>query len=399
MSIVAQMGETINTSMGIEQTLQILLEIVGGQVEISAGEICLWNEKQSLLEQRGWVGDPQYLLAMAEIGGAYQLGEGVAGWIAEHRKPVLLTLREDPGGFREQFKRIPYRSIVAVPLILNESLIGTLGLFHNEHNQFSQIELALLQAIAKSIALAIYNANLYTQQVQRLNDISSLQEVAEQSKNINDIGEIYALLNQRIANMSGANMSGVFLYDEVRNTLFPQLPFYGLPDSVAKAITIPLIPNSTQLNIWESQPYWISNDAVDEPLIADLGLQAIIEVAGIQNTGLFPLEIGGNRIGMIAVSNKLTEGGFTPRDIQNLRVLVAQASIVVENIRLYQREQRMDIEQIGLQEMTHVIGALSHEGEFYAEITERMGSLMGVASCGILLYAPERKALVRCNHP
>src|SRR5690606_14570828 len=81
-------------------------------------------------------------------------------------------------------------------------------------------------------------------------------------------------------------------------------------------------------------------------------------------------------------------------DIQNLRVLSSQAAIVVENVRLYQRERRIDNELVGLQEMTHAIGALSHEGEFYQEISERIARLMDSTMCGVLIYDSQSRSLV-----
>src|SRR5690606_36757455 len=125
-----------------------------------------------------------------------------------------------------------------------------------------------------------------------------------------------------------------------------------------------------------------------------LGLRPLIEVAGIHNSSLIPMQIGGQRIGVVAVSNKRTEGGFTTHDIQNMRVLATQAAIVVENIRLSQRERRIDTELVGLQEITHPIGALSHESEFFSEITERIAHLTEIQMCGILLYDKQEQALI-----
>ena len=55
-----------------------------------------------------------------------------------------------------------------------------------------------------------------------------------------------------------------------------------------------------------------------------------------------------------------------PADIQNLRVLSSQAAIVVENVRLYERERRIDngTRRLARDDLM-LLAHLSHEGEFY----------------------------------
>ena len=64
--VINEIGQMVNASMGMEQVLQLLLTIIMKAVPASAGEICLWDEGESVLHQRGWVGDTAYLLELAE---------------------------------------------------------------------------------------------------------------------------------------------------------------------------------------------------------------------------------------------------------------------------------------------------------------------------------------------
>jgi PAS domain S-box-containing protein len=393
-SIVNEIGETVNAGMGVELALQMLLEILNKALPSDAGEICMWEAPRSYLSQRGWIGDTRYLLTVAAQGGGYEQGQGFAGWMAEHNKPLLINGRNDRVNANVLMKDNPYTSAVGVPMWLGQDFVGTVSLFSNDQGRYKPEDVSLLQAVSKAIGQAIRNAELYAKQEDRIRDIASLQQIAEQPKGERDAAPIYALLNERMAKLLDADMCGVLLYEENRNALVPQLPFYGLPDNVADKIIIPMPPNSPQFEIWRHQPYWVSNDVRDEPLVETLNFGPLISVAGISNTALFPMQIAGERIGIMAISNKRSEGGFMPNDIQNLRVLSSQAAIVVENVRLYQRERRIDTELVGLQEMTHAIGALSHEGEFYQEISERIARLMQSNMCGVLLYDSKRQALV-----
>lgn len=391
--IINEIGETINASMGVEQVLQALLSIVMRTAPADAGEICLWEDSKKFLSPRGWVGDTAYLLALTEQGGGYRLGEGISGWIAQYKKPVLVHQAGDGNALSPKIPDF-FASYVAVPLSLGDRFIGTFELSSHQPNRFSQADLALLQAISKQLATSIYNAELYHEQIQRVSDMVSLQELAQQEAAGSDAAPIYKALSERIAQLIGAEFCGFLLYDENREALIPERPFYGMPDHVAQNFVIPVPTDSPQRDIWENQLYWISNDVEDEALIAALGLLPLFSVTGITNLALIPMEVGNQRIGLIQISGKRTEGGFTSRDVKDMLVLAAQAAIVVENIRLYQREQRRESELLGLQEITHAIGALSHEGEFYSDINERIARLMGLTICGILLYDDASQQLV-----
>ena len=395
MALINDIGEMVNASMGVEQALQVLLTIIGQALSFDAGEICLWDAKEQALFQRGWVGDAMYLIALTEAGGRYELGEGITGWVAQYRQPVLLNDREYSTGIVPKLPSNPYQSFISVPLELGERFVGTLEIMGLKPDAYTQGDLALLQAISNPVAVMIYNAEIYAEQSQRIGDLANLQKtITVERTDEADVEPVYAALNQRIATLLSASMSGIFLYDADRKGLVAAPPFYGLPNALISSLYIPLPEDSPQYDIWTLQQSWVSNDLVDEPLVETLGLKPIVEVSGITSTAWVPLQLGGSRIGVLAVSNKQTGGGFTPRDIQNLTVLSAQVAVVIENLRLYQREKRMDTELIGLQEITNAIGALSHETEFYGEITERIAKLMEMEMCGILLYEADTQHLV-----
>jgi len=356
MKLIDDIGQTVDLSRGIDNAMQLLLEILKRDIPSDAGEICLWDDKQRMLMQRGWLGDAIYLLTVAEQGGGYRLGQGVAGWAAEHQQPLLITGHEQTISVRDLLVGTPYRSSISLPLVRDDHLVGTMTLFSHAMGAYDTSTLALIEALSRSLITVIENSQTYSRQEDRIRDIASLQQIAEQPKAGREAAPVYAVLNERIAKLTDAEYSGIYLYDSGRRELVPQLPFHGLIDQIAMYLTIPLGEDSPQDDIWRQQPYWVSNDLSDEPLTEALGLKPLLETIGLRNTALIPLQVAGERIGVLAVSNR-RGSGFTPSDIQNLRVLSSQAALVVENIRLYQREQLIDNELLGLQEMTHAIGA------------------------------------------
>ena len=167
LSIIDEIGETVNVSQGVEPVLQTLLTIVRKRIDADAGEITLIDEKANMLIPRGWVGDSAYVLALAEAGGFYRMGEGISGWIAQYRQPLLVTDATAGNSVRPKLSKNIYNSFVGIPLVLGERFLGTFELASSSVGVFDTAKLALLKSVASPITTAIYNAELYAEQARR----------------------------------------------------------------------------------------------------------------------------------------------------------------------------------------------------------------------------------------
>jgi diguanylate cyclase (GGDEF)-like protein/putative nucleotidyltransferase with HDIG domain len=87
-----------------------------------------------------------------------KMGEGHAGWVAEHRR-VLITssANEDFASILGGSASI-YRSAAAFPLLRDDSLVGALALYSEEDCGHSADEVRLLETICGHAATAVYNA-------------------------------------------------------------------------------------------------------------------------------------------------------------------------------------------------------------------------------------------------
>ncbi|HYR63560.1 MAG TPA: GAF domain-containing protein, partial [Actinomycetota bacterium] len=93
------------------------------------------------------------------------LGEGVSGWVAEHREPVVIAYNKWADA---RYKYIPslggdrYTSMLSVPLISPaDRLIGVVNLHTEEHRAFGRRDIDLLSHVASLLATAIEHASLF----------------------------------------------------------------------------------------------------------------------------------------------------------------------------------------------------------------------------------------------
>ena len=94
-------------------------------------------------------------------------GQGIAGWVAEHKEPVIIT---DAYSDQRFFSGIDHRSgfrthsMICIPLQVDERTIGILQAINRQFGRFSDHDLQLMQALGGPLAAAIENANLHAGQ-------------------------------------------------------------------------------------------------------------------------------------------------------------------------------------------------------------------------------------------
>jgi putative nucleotidyltransferase with HDIG domain len=90
-----------------------------------------------------------------------RLGEGICGWVAEHRKALVLVDAIE-NGFGKELERQGIKSALCVPLVRRDEVVGVLNLSraHSEEG-FSKENLKVVAAFAGQLAVAIENAKLY----------------------------------------------------------------------------------------------------------------------------------------------------------------------------------------------------------------------------------------------
>jgi signal transduction histidine kinase len=112
-----------------------------------------------------------------------RLGQGATGQAATTRAPVqvpnILEQREPTATtVRPILARLGYRSVLAVPLLREERIMGALTVWRKEAGDFSQEVVNLLQTFATQSALAIQNARLFRE----IEEKSKQLEVASRHK-------------------------------------------------------------------------------------------------------------------------------------------------------------------------------------------------------------------------
>lgn len=117
----------------------------------------------------------------------FKKGVGVAGWVAENEKPILIHDVNEDHRFHPEIDKssgFKTRSILAVPLKSKGKVIGVLEALNKQENlTFSKDDVSLFSAFAEHAALAIENAQLHNSLNIQLKENHQLQiQLAEAEK-------------------------------------------------------------------------------------------------------------------------------------------------------------------------------------------------------------------------
>jgi signal transduction histidine kinase/CheY-like chemotaxis protein len=154
--------QAVNSSLDLQQ---VLVTIVTHAVQLSGakeGTIYEYDEASEIFEPRANYGASDTMIAALRES-KIRIGDTTVGRCAEVRAPVQLPDVETGPGYRlrELLLSEDVRSVLAVPLLRDDRVIGALVIRRREAGEFPQPVVDLLQTLAAQSVLAIHNARLF----------------------------------------------------------------------------------------------------------------------------------------------------------------------------------------------------------------------------------------------
>ncbi len=158
--ILLRITTELSASLDQDRVLSQALQLVNGVVDATEGAILLIDQESGEFIFRAAIGSGRHI-PPGGIPSGMMRNEGLAGWMVENRSAVIVhDTRNDPR-WQERDTSLKHSSVLGVPLILNEEVIGVLMMFHEVVNAFTDQQLDLVEAAAVQVAHAINNASLY----------------------------------------------------------------------------------------------------------------------------------------------------------------------------------------------------------------------------------------------
>jgi len=152
---LAEIGREMSAILDLEELLTRVAHLVKRLINYRTFGIALLDEESETLELKLAIkyGDNPKALEPVE------LGEGLVGYAALHREPVLVDdVTHDP----RYIKAVEdVRSELVIPLLLKDRCVGVFDLESPELGAFTKKHVELLTLLASQAAVALENARLY----------------------------------------------------------------------------------------------------------------------------------------------------------------------------------------------------------------------------------------------
>jgi PAS domain S-box-containing protein len=203
---VRQRDYLLEISRAITQELDldtVLARILTISIEMLAGQAGLI----ALREQGGWRVAVSYSLSPAFL----RQIEPLLGTVPEHEEPELYELPEINRLLQGLTRAASLGLLtgVALPLLARNQVVGVLFVFRNYLGMFSTNDKALLQSFADQAAIAVHNAQLYTQQRYEERRIAALLDAVGDGLLILKADHTIEHCNPALARMLGVPMEQI----------------------------------------------------------------------------------------------------------------------------------------------------------------------------------------------
>ncbi|MCX7944744.1 MAG: GAF domain-containing protein [Deltaproteobacteria bacterium] len=169
----------LNTSLKLEDVLDKTISIAQQILNLDNCAILLFDNNEKVLKISRAVGYDENIINSFKV----KPGVGISGWVFEHKEGVVISnVQKDPRYIKGVSGAC---SEMAVPLIVEDSVIGVLDAESKKENAFSDEDFMIFKIFASNVAVAIRNADIHNKLVisnnelkKRLNEIQTITSIA-----------------------------------------------------------------------------------------------------------------------------------------------------------------------------------------------------------------------------
>ena len=324
--LLLEVADVVNTSLNLDTTLHRVAELVRRVIDYEIFGILLLNEKTQELRIRFQIGYPRELVDRVRV----KVGHGVTGQAAESREAVLVN---DVSTIENYIKAIPtVQSELAIPLIVQNRVIGVIDLEAPRKDYFTDEHKRLLTLIASRVAIGIENARLYTRTTRQAKTLLLLNEISRELTSILNLDRLLKRIGELLNRLIDYQMFSILLLDAAGQRLSHRFSL-RFNENVQIKHELAIGQGLVGYAALHKQAVLVP-DVSKDPRYIELNPETHSELC-------VPLIYQDRVIGVLDLEHT-RRGYFTEDHMRTLTTLAAQIAISLENARLYEQVQRQE---------------------------------------------------------
>jgi len=207
------MARAITSMLDPDEILHFIMGEAQELFEAEAASIALIDDDGETLTFRVAVGAG----ADGVIGQQIQIGQGVAGWVAQTGEPT----RVDDTSLDNRFmvdvdKQTGYttRNIMCAPMIVEDRIIGVVEIINRRTNTFDEDDLRLLSAVSAHVGAAVDRSRLYRSAQRRAEQMTALYEASVDLVGQTHLPDLLEAIASRASDLLNASGGCLYLLED-----------------------------------------------------------------------------------------------------------------------------------------------------------------------------------------
>jgi GAF domain-containing protein/ActR/RegA family two-component response regulator len=281
------------------------------------------------------------------------------------------------------------RAILAAPLVRGGAAIGGLVVYRPAGHAYTPSEVQVLEALAAQAAIAIENARLFTEAVQKRDEAEALEELGRLISSTLDQEEIFRVLIERTCRVLGVTRCALWESrpegDGIRLHLRHSA---GLDPRIWDGAHLRLGEGVTGGCLARRAPAWTADFLADPALALSAANLERARAGGYRSLCSAPILLPDGPFGVLAIYRDDVHA-FDAREVGLLSALADQAAIAIQNARLFKATEQRAQEIAAIHEAGRAIAGSLDLKTTLTRIAESTQRLAGAARTFVWLVDPE----------
>ena len=330
--------------------------------------------------------------AEAMIGLRLSLTSGIAGWVVRHKQSILVTEAQQDDRFYKLVDAVTgltTQSLIAVPLLHQEQVIGVIESINKAEGQFDPHDLELLEALASSAVIAIENARLHAEMRQRLKAQTALREISLIISSTLDLESVLYRIAEQMCHLVDVTSVYISRYEPAIPAITPIAEYISPQahpqEKISDIGTIYSLQQGFEELLEALQTGQHLLTQAGDPNLNEKRRQHFLDYAG-QTVLDIPMRITGQTIALATMWESRQQRNFTFDQITLLYDLAQHAAIAMENARLHTETQERLNAQVALRQAGAAIFSTLEMDTVLFQIAQQMGQAIEATSAYICSY-------------
>ena len=296
------------------------------------------------------------------------------------------TELEEPERAAQTFRRLGTKSVIATPMVAFDRPLGVLSLHRATPGAWTEGEVALVESVARELALAIHSARLLDENRRRLREQTSLLRAAQVVTSELELEAVLQRLVDEVARLIDCEAADCYLLDAVHGTLScaavhglaPELVGFEFPADrglAGEAIEsrAPALSGSYS-DLSEAVPH----DAYE----------------GFAGAIVAPMMWSDQIQGVLGVGTRDAERSFTSSEAELLEAFATLAALALRNAESFEERSRQAGIQRAFYDIASLLATPISQAETLRAVARAAAEVLGGSSAGLLMPAEEGFELV-----